>query len=792
IAEKPSLGRNIASAIGHLPKGNGFLENETYNVTWAFGHLFSLCNIEAYTGRERGKWTMDGLPCFPEEFKFELKREKSTNEVDSGVQRQFELIKTLCLRPDVDTLVNAGDADREGEVIVRLCIDHTGVTGKPVKRLWLPDQTPQTVLAALDHLEDDSEYDRLADEGLARTYIDWLYGVNLTRYATLRTGSFLRVGRVIVPIVRAIYERDMAIRNFVPGKYLALISREKTNGEVVELLSKRKFDPERRADAEDLCRLYNETGAVVTDVKSKQEILFPGKLYSLSKLQNVLGKRYKMSMKESLDILQSLYERGFLTYPRTNSEYLAVNEKPRIRTILQTVSRMNYPVRFKDSKYIFDDSKIESHSALTPTYKIPQKKDLSEKELQVYSTVFRRFVAVFCAVDCLVSRTEITIDVGDLEQFQLKGTVLVQAGWTKFDERSQKDRILPNLKKGEAVAIRFAPADKETTPPRHYTIETLNNYLKNPFRDEKKAAAEESAAADENAAPEESIVSDDAEDYKAVFEGLELGTEATRTGIIDNARHDKYILLKKDVYTILPGGEYLIEALDRMGIEMDKYKTSEVGQALKKVFRGKMTVRESVALAEDKIRAAFSGCEGDKDIGFAGDPVGICPVCGNSIIRKRDFYGCTGYGDGCRFRIPMYLCGKTITPAVAGILLSGGTVPPSDGFFSKKTGKPFRAGLRLGEDHRTEFVFQDRMPASAGQDPSKDARPAVSRTSFGPCPKCGRPVVKGRTAYGCSGWNEGCGFRLPFESGGRTWTDEDVIRLLSGGDSGEAEKGEQP
>ena len=784
IAEKPSLGRNIASAIGNMRKGNGFLENDQYIVTWAFGHLFSLCSIEEYTGGETGKkWTMNGLPCFPKEFKFELKREKESNEVDSGVRRQFELIRTLCLRSDVDTIVNAGDADREGEVIVRLCIQHTGVTGKPVKRLWLPDQTPQTVLAALDHMEDDSQYDSLANEGFARTYIDWLYGVNLTRYATLRTGSFLRVGRVIVPIVRAIYERDMAIRNFIPGKYLALISREKTNGEVVELISKRKFEPDRKADAEGLCADYNAAGAVVTDVKSKQEILFPGKLYSLSKLQNVLGKKFKMSMKESLDLLQGLYEKGYLTYPRTNSEYLAVNEKPRIRTILGTVAKMNYPVRFKDSKYIFDDSKIESHSALTPTYKIPKKEDLSEKEMQVYSTVFRRFVAVFCAEDCLVSKTEITIDVGNYEQFQLKGTVLMQAGWTKFDDRNQKDKVLPDLKQGEVVNIRFAPVEKETTPPKHYTIETLNNYLKNPFRDDKKTAAEKQAEESGEAVTDENGVADDTEDYKAVFEGLELGTEATRTGIIDNARHDKYILLKKDVYTILPGGEYLVESLDRMGIEMDKYKTSEVGQALKKVFRGMMTVRESVELAEEKIRIAFSACDGDKDIGFAGDGIGTCPLCGKEVVRKRDFYGCSGFADGCKFRMPMYLCGKTISQALAARLLTGETTPEMDGFYSKKTGKPFTAALKLNEEGKVDFVFTDRNQPKPNGRNSKSAKPsseAPERKSFGLCPKCGRPVIKGRTAYGCSGWSEGCDFRLPFETDGKVLTDEEAEALLSG------------
>ena len=169
-----------------------------------------------------------------------------------------------------------------------------------------------------------------------------------------------------------------------------------------------------------------------------------------------------MSMQESLDIVQGLYEKGYLTYPRTNSEYLATAEKDKIRQILAGCAKLGYPVRFKDSKSIFDDSKIESHSALTPTYKIPNKTQLSEKEMQVYSTVFRRFVAVFCSEDCLVSRTEITIDVGDLEKFTLKGMVMLEKGWTKYDDYTQKDKVLPALNKGDAVNIDFKPVEKET------------------------------------------------------------------------------------------------------------------------------------------------------------------------------------------------------------------------------------------------------------------------------------------------------------------------------------------
>ena len=698
IAEKPSLARNIVAGIGKMDKKDGFYINSDYIVTWAFGHLFSLVDIESYTGVEETRWTLDNLPCFPEKFRFELRKAEGKKTVDSGVKKQFKIIETLANRQDVDTIVNAGDADREGEIIVRLCVDNALKSDKAKKRLWLPDQTPETVRRALEEMKDESDYDSLAAEGLARTYIDWLYGVNLTRYATIKTGKLLRVGRVIVPIVKAIYDRDMEIRNFVPEKYFVIASDAKTDGEKIELTSKQKFAKDEINKAEELAELYNTTGATVTSVESKNDKILPGKLYSLSTLQNVLGKKYKMSMAESLKIIQKLYEDGYLTYPRTNSEYLATAEKDKMKAIISNVGKLGYPVKFKDSKYIFDDSKIESHSALTPTYKIPNKDKLTEKENQVYSTVFRRFVAVFCAEDCVAQKSEIKIKVGDLEDFSLKGTVILEPGWTKYDDYTTKDKILPKLQVGDSVVLDFKPVEKETTPPKHYTIETLNKYLKNPFKDDKAKAKE----------LEESGEVDDADDYKAIFEGLELGTEATRTGIIDNAKKSGYIDLKKDVYTILPGGEFLIESIARLGIVMDKYKTSELGKALKKVFHAEMTVDESVKLAEREIAAVFADRLNNPpmpkvDTGKLGQIVGTCPLCGRNVVRGKYNYGCMGYSDGCNFKMGVNICRRDIPISEAARLLAtGSTVLLTD--FVSKNGKRFKAKLVI-KDGEVSFSF---------------------------------------------------------------------------------------
>ena len=705
IAEKPSLARNIVSAIGNMKRNDGFYSNDQYLVSWAFGHLFSLADIEDYEDNppKEIRWKMDNLPCFPKKFKFNLKKD-SSKQVDAGVMKQFNIISTLCNREDVDKIVNAGDSDREGEIIVRLCIENALKSEKDIYRLWLPDQTSETISQGLTEMKLDSEYDNLANEGFARTYIDWLYGVNLTRYATLKTGTLLRVGRVIIPIVKAIYDRDMAIRNFVPEMYYGMWSNEETNGELVELNSKEKFDKKDQARAQELCDKYNSVDAIVKDKKVKKDTMSPPKLFSLTKLQNLLGKKYKIPMDKSLEIVQRLYESGYLTYPRTNSEYLAVAEKDKVKKILDNIAKIGYPVKFKDKKTIFDDSKIESHSAITPTYKIPSKDSLTEEEFLIYQTVFKRFVAVFCSDECKVEKTEIKISVGEYEDFILKGMTIVEPGWTKFEAPSSKDKILPNLSIGDKVNTLFKLKEKETTPPKHYTIETLNNYLMNPFKEDKKELDEKY---EEMIANGEEI--DDTEDYKAIFEGLELGTEATRTGIIDNAKKSEYIALKKDVYTILPAGEFLINSLMQMEISMDKYKTSEMGKALKKVFRDEITVEDSVDLAKKEIQEVFTkkdvAIEKDTDIGFYGDIVGKCPICGGEVIKNRYAYGCRDY-QNCKFRISTQICGRWISKSNVEKLLSEGVTSNIEGFVSKN-GKNFNAKLKLDSENKVVFDFSN-------------------------------------------------------------------------------------
>ena len=404
-----------------------------------------------------------------------------------------------------------------------------------------------------------------------------------------------------------------------------------------------------------------------------------------------------MSMKDSLNIIQKLYEAGYVTYPRTNTEYLAEAECEKINHVISILQKKGYDVSPKDgNKQIYDDSKIESHSALTPTYKIPDMDCLSDDERKVYTTIFNRFLAVFSKTPCEVYRTTITITVGEYEEFQLKGDVYITKGWKAYENVKTDEKELPALNLGDTVKTNFVPCEKETKSPKHYTLDSLNQYLENPFRKEMKYTYE----TEEEETQDEQQKSTD-EDYKAIFEGLELGTSATRTGIIENAINSRYISLKNNTYYIQPEGKFFIESLAALGIQMDKYKTAELGKALKQVYRNEISVDESVLLAKREIDETFAKARTvaitkanhnlDKEV------IGQCPKCGSDVIEKKAAFGCVNRD--CKFALwkdDKYFTAlnKKMTKTIAKSLLNKGCVNMK-GLTSKKTGKEYDAVIKV-------------------------------------------------------------------------------------------------
>ncbi|MDR3258624.1 MAG: DNA topoisomerase [Fusobacteriaceae bacterium] len=620
IAEKPSLGKNIATALYVNNRKDGYIEGDNYIITWSFGHLLELKRIKDYLNIEKILWKNIALPFIPNKFEFILKS-------DEGVKKQFTIIENLIKREDVSEIINCGDADREGQLVVDLIIQTVGIN-KTVKRLWLPEQTEETIRNQLNQLEDNEKYINLYNEGIARTYLDWLLGINLTMYLTVKSGKLLRAGRVLVPIVKFIYDKDLAIKNFDAEIYYQIESKIiKDDIELLLTVKDKKFKENEIDQAKNLANLLNKNKTIVKSIEIKEKKKLPSKLFSLSTLQSFLSKNKKMNFADSLEIIQSLYQRGYITYPRTNSEYLSENEKEKVKALLEIYK--SYELEFKDSKKIFDDTKIESHSAIIITSKVPKLNEFEENEKIVYEAIFYRFISNFLKEDTIIAETVINIGAGD-ETFELKGETLIQTGYLKY-EPIKIEKILPNFSVNEELDVNFKPKKKKTQAPKKATEEDLANYLKNPFRSEKMTEDEE---------------------YKAIFEGVEIGTEATRTNIIENAKENKYISQKRNTYSIEPLGEKLIEILDLLKINLYKERTVEFSKLLKKIYKNEASIENIMEIAKKELVEIISS----KTIAInriqdARESVGKCPICGSDVIisKKGDTFYCSNNINNCKF-----------------------------------------------------------------------------------------------------------------------------------------------
>ena len=693
IAEKPSLGKNIASALKASKRGDGFLEGNGYIISWAFGHLFSLKDVDDYLG-EKKKWHEVPLPFFPDSFDFELKRDRKTKAVDTGVKKQFEILKRLIHRDDVTEIVNCGDADREGQIIIDIILDYSK-TNKKITRLWLPEQTEETIISSMNELKDNSLYSNLHNEGLARTYMDWLMGINLTRYVSLKSSALFPCGRVLIPIVKFIYDRDMAIKNFTSEKYFILESNTKASGEKVLLsLKNPKYPESEKEKALEKAASLNKEKAIVKDIKTKKITKRAPKLFSLSKLQSKLSKDFKISFSDSLPLIQKLYDSGYITYPRTNTEYLAENEKSKVEKIINILNQVQeHKLVMKNTKSIFDDSKIESHSAIIPTIKLPQ--NLFGLEKTIYETIFNRFLCNFLDEECIINQTKLEITVGDLT-FNLNGDTLISEGYLKIEPEKIENK-LPNLSLHQEFEVNFIPIEKKTTPPKKVTESELSNYLKNPFKKSEQ---------------EELNEDNDDEEYRAILKGVEIGTEATRTGITENAKLYKYISQNKQQYSIEPKGELFIDLLDNLKIDLYKEKTVELSILQKEIYKGTKSIDDAILKVKDELLSITS----QKDISIESllkassdiisrpsskKIIGKCPRCKGKVYENSKSFYCSNYKNGCKFSLWkednfFKARGKKITKTIAKELLKSGKVEIKK--LKSKAGNEYDAIFILKDD----------------------------------------------------------------------------------------------
>ena len=664
IAEKPSLAMTIVQAIGgNFNKYDGYFENNNYIVTFGFGHLFQLYSIDDYFNREKTKWNLEEIPFIPSIYKFKLIDDK-------GVKKQFETIKKLLERNDISHIINCGDADREGEVIGRLIIENA-LEGKikPIKRLWLPEQTHETIRYALENLEDSSKYDLLYYEGLVRTCVDWIYGINLTRLLTCKTYKTLPVGRVLIPIVEVIYNRDMEITNFMPKKYYqGEVSFEKDNNKVKFSIDDLKFD--KKEECMRAIDLLKNEKIIVKDIQTKEVKKHPKKLFSLDKLQNKLSKELKLSANDSLKIIQTLYEKGYVTYPRTNTEYLAETEKDKVQKIIAKINTDNI-LEMKNKKTIFDTSKVESHSAITPTTKLP--KDLKEIELEVYNVIKNRFISNFLKEETVLEETNIIFKISEYE-FKLKGTVIKSLGYLKY-ENDLKEKSIPKFEIGEELECNILASEKVTQAPKHITLEELNNYLKNPFKKDDMSEDEE---------------------YNLMLKGIEIGTVATRSSIIEKAIKLGYIREDKGTFYIDKLGIDLINTLNKLDIDLYKNKTVELSQILKQVYKNDISKEKALEFFSRDLSSMINNAK-QIEVNKIETPkvekeiIGKYPKCGKNVYESEKSFYCEGYKaePKCSFSIWKNNKffedkGKKVTKTVAKSLLSKGKVNVKG--FKKKDG----------------------------------------------------------------------------------------------------------
>ena len=698
IAEKPSLAQKIVGAIGGMTRKQDYYEGQNYIVTSVFGHLLTLYDIEDYTGENKKSWSMEDIPFFPEKFKYKIKN-------DSGIKKRYKLIKDLINRQDVGCIINSGDADREGEVLINLVIYKIFSElkiQKQVKRIWLEDQTENTIRKELKYARDIKNTENLYKEGLARSYIDWLYGINLTRYISLKAGTTLNTGRVIIPTVKYIYDRDMEIKNFKPETYYTLPGEIEKEGQKIKIdFTDFKWKKEQLEATRNIENNLKNANIKVISVDNKTTIKKPKKLFSLASLQNYMSKKYKISLNKTLSIVQSLYEKGYLTYPRTNTEYMAEEEIPKVENIIKVIN--NSDIELKVTKAIFDSSKVESHSAITITEKIPDVSKLIDEEAKLYNVVKNRFMANFCKEECKLNQTTITFEIQNVSneyknQAKLKGTSILQLGYLKY-ENDLSEKAIPNFTEGEMLNCNFKLEEKQTTPPSKVTEAELNKFFEKPFKKQEIDNDEENA--------------DDDEDYKAILKGIEIGTPATRSGTVEKVKKIGYIKAEKNVLSITPLGERFIEILNQLNINLYKEKTVELSQNLKKIYNNEILIKDLLKTEEQQIKEIVNKnieierveSNSKKSNKKSKTKLGLCPICHNIVVENKVGYGCCGYKDGCKFFIGKNIAGRDISKSEAKQLLDNGETGLLQGFVSR-AGKNFNAKLVLDSERKIKFEFK--------------------------------------------------------------------------------------
>ncbi len=688
IAEKPSVAKNIADATSAVRK-NGYFEGENYVITWAFGHLLQLYDAKDYDP-EMKQWKIERFPFIPEEFQYKIKTDpKKKDQADAGVVRQLDIIRRLVDRPDVEGIISATDDDREGQIIADEIIGYIHPE-KPVERILLSEWTSREVNRGLSELIPNEQMQSLQDAGFGRQIADWLIGINLTSVATLkfRTGKnvkLLNVGRVIMPTLKIIYDRDKEIEAFQVTKYYRLKgtfeTEDKKNFDGFYYVEENeKFD--KPEELEEIRSRIEGHPARITSKKVSQKKEYAPYLFNLSNLQGYITSKYKgWTSDRVLKTAQNLYEKKYITYPRTASSVLDESLIDKTRKVLEIHKKGNPhedQIRFHTSKRVFDSKKVESHSAIIPTYVIP--KSLNEGERLVYEAIRNRFLAQFMPV-AVAEDTVLHLSVTDVElpgDFVAKGKIQLEYGWKLIEGVDSKEVTLPPVQEGDVVTLTKAEVNEvERKPPKHHTEKTLLRVMETCG---KKFEEEDS---------EEMMM--------AILSGFSIGTPATRAETIKKLKDAGYIKAKGKSLTCTDLGKVIVETFPARDL-FDLEYTGRLEKTLSDIEKKKFQKSDFIHMIEEFVRESVDKIKNDTVFGgkvtltpLHEEPAGICPECGSPVVETERAFGCSNWRNGCKFVIwkdDRFITsfGKKVSYEMVKILLEHGKVG-FHGCVSKKGNK---------------------------------------------------------------------------------------------------------
>jgi DNA topoisomerase-3 len=711
IAEKPSVARDLTDALpGTFENHDSYYESEDTVITFAVGHLVELIAPEEYDERFK-KWRMDDLPIIPDEFRLHAR--------DKKAEKQLKVIHKLLQRDDVDKVVNACDAGREGELIFAYIYETSGVD-KPVERLWINSLTKTAIKEGFEHLRPGEQLRQLEAAARSRSEADWLVGMNATRAATIRgrawVGGVVSLGRVQTPTLALLVKREREIQAFVPEPYW-LVHAEfdpRYQGLWFEGDETRLKEAKR---AEEIAAKVSGKDGTVESVERKEQSERAPLLYDLTSLQRDANRRFGFSARRTLQVAQSLYEdKKAITYPRTSSRWLSGDLVPQLKptaATLQPIGEYATAARYVlglqqlPLARVVNDSKVDDHHAIIPTDVEHDVSRFSPDERRIFDLIARRFLAVFHPPARYARTTVVTLV--EEERFRSRGKVTLEAGWRgvygllsdadaqqqRQDEEGENESAeLPPLEQGQTVKCASAEVEaKETKPPPRYSEATL-------------LSAMETAG---------KLIDD--EELREAMKESGLGTPATRAETIETLIRREYIERAGKDLTPTPKGLQVITMLEEHPLTSPEltgnwekrltdieHGTDDRGKFIDDIAEfTRATVEKIAELDKEKLRPERV-------------ELGLCPRCGaetGEIIRENSkAYGCTSWKSreetGCGFVIWKRVAGRTITPELARQLLEEGRTKEVISGFKSRAGKPFRARLVLNGEGKVEFDFPAR------------------------------------------------------------------------------------